>query len=228
MRAASNAELTLTTGTETGFMEVFSSTPHPSTSLTQVGGNLGVGIRTPQAKLHVSGNAILAGTMRAGPTTLSTLNVTGATAMDGDIRFVGAAVRKIVFSGEPSEVPDSGEITWYSNDNDTTRNPWAQTDSNESGVLELKVTNDAVSGRSVYGDSIRLDGASGIYLKALDRVIASCKVEARGGLDALDQPIATSGSLRAGTAVLGKTTIQLGDLTVYRTGGCEWLSVFAQ
>ena len=127
------------------------------------------------------------GTLRAGSATLSALNVTGATTLDGDIRFVGAALRKIVFSGEPSEVPDSGEITWYSNDNDTSRNPWAQTDSNESGVLELKVTSDAVSGRSVYGDSIRLDGASGIYLKALDRVIASCKVErAWVGSTALD------------------------------------------
>jgi hypothetical protein len=70
--------------------------------------------------------------------------------------------------------------------------------------MELGVGDDLGSG----ADSVRIDGCTGIYLKASDRVISSAKIEARGGLDALGNEIATTGAVTCGSLNAGSGAIQ--------------------
>jgi hypothetical protein len=191
LRVTSNSAFTITPGTATGTLGSVATIPHPSTMLTQVAGRVGIGIRAPASTLHVA----------------------GATTLDGDVSFPPANVRKIVFNGERIGGLDTGEINFYSNVNNPAINPWALTSSYESCVLELKVGNDASSGAHEFADSMRLDGASGILLKARDRVISSCKFEARGGVDALDQIIKTTGQLTVGSAQVNGSVNATGSLS---------------
>ena len=174
------------------------------------------------SRYRMPGAQLVVASLDAGSGTITTTgNVSaGAATLGGDLVFAAAAERKIVFNNERvASGLDTGVIKFISNDNDTAANPFAVSSSHESSVLELKVGNDAESSPTEFSDSIRIDGASGIYLKALDRVIASCKFEARGGVDALGHEIKTTGTLSAGRTTLGDTVVQNADFRVYRTGG---------
>jgi hypothetical protein len=149
--------------------------------------------------------AVSAGSLNVGGTgsigTLTAANLSVSGTVTSDLTFASSTgTRKILFAGNT----DSAWISNIAHDS-SVNNPWLHafaTASTQNSVLEIGVGDDW----GAHADSIRIDGCAGIYLKAYDRVISSCKIEARGGVDALGTAIKTTGTLEAGTATLTGTT----------------------
>jgi hypothetical protein len=144
-----------------------------------------------------------AGTASLGA--LTALNVTGT--VDSDLIFSAFAggVRKIRFAG----VTDTGWIAYYVHDT-SANNPWYSAGSTQNSVMEVGVGDDI----SIHADSVRIEGGMGIYLKAADRVISSAKIEARGGVDALGNSIATTGAIMCGSMSAGSGALVGGSAVI--------------
>jgi hypothetical protein len=147
------------------------------------------------------------GTLKGGSTTLKNTTVEGSMSTTGDLEFTSYNA-KIGFTG----ITDRATIQ-YLKDDDSSANPWADTNSDQNSALVIAVGDD---NDATHGDSIRLDASRGIVLQANDRVITTCQIEARGGLNALDKTIVTSGALQAGAASTSSLDARSG--TIKTTG----------
>ena len=163
------------------------------------------GILATGGGITTTGSAVVSGNVRAG-----TLTVDGDTTTAGDLQFTSYD-SKIGFAG----ASDTATIQYLQND-DSAANPWANAASAQNSALVISVGDDR---NATDGDSIRLDASRGIVLAATDRVVATCQIEARGGLNALDQQIVTTGALRAGT--VNASSLDAGSGTIRTTGAME-------
>ena len=143
------------------------------------------GILEAGGGITTAGSAVVGGDVRTG-----TLTVAGATTTSGNLRFSSHDSR-IDFAG----VSDSATIQFLKDD-DSAANPWGNAASSQNSSLVISVGDDS---DAIHGDSIRLDASRGIVLRAQDRVISTCQIEAQGGLNALDKTISTSGTVQAGS-----------------------------
>jgi trimeric autotransporter adhesin len=220
------------------------------TTGTLSAGSSTLGVITAQSVNAGSGSiqttgAVTAGSLSAGTgsiiggsatvATLAATNLSVSGTVTSDISFASTpGTRKLLFAG----VSDGAWISYIAHDS-SANNPWLNayaTPSTQNSVLEIGVGDDL----GAHADSIRIDGCAGIYLEANDRVISSCKIEARGGLDALGNAIATTGavtcgslnagaiqttgSLAAGTCTLGAvsaSSVNAGSGTIATTGALQ-------
>jgi hypothetical protein len=147
--------------------------------------------------------AVIAGSATFG--TLANLSVSGVVESDLNFSPSGGGVRRIRFAG----TSDFGWLAYYAHDS-SGNNPWYSAASTQNSVMELGVSDDV----DVHADSVRIEGGAGIFLKATDRVISSAKIEARGGVDALGNAIATTGAVTCGSISAGTGAIQGGSAAI--------------
>jgi hypothetical protein len=138
--------------------------------------------------LSAGSGAITGGSATVSTVTATNLSVSGTVTSDLSFAWT-SGTRRIMFQG----TSDSAWISYITHDS-SANNLWYNVASGQNSVLEIGVSDDF----GTHADTIRIDGCEGIYLKARDRVISSCKIEARGGVDALGNAIGTTGAVTAG------------------------------